>query len=127
MPNMTLASPLQKSLCNVSLTLCREFGKKLFMDADRLTVATSWGSFTDPAYINSGPLSPMKGKFAFIWAGAVLHVLTAADVRAFIKHVHGMLAPGGTFFGVMLTECCCSKATSLILLAFSLGCTPDRI
>ena len=76
------------------------------MDSDRLTVATAWGSFTDPDCINSGPLSPMKGKLAFIWAGAVLHVLTAADVRAFTTHVHAMLAPGGTFFGVRLEVFC---------------------
>ena len=80
--------------------MCRDFGKKLFMDSGRLSVRTAWGSFTDSEYINSGPLSPMKGKFAYVWAGAVLHVLTAADVKAFITNVHAMLAPGGTFLGV---------------------------
>jgi len=79
---------------------CRDLGKKLFMDVDSLSVETAWGSFTDPDYISSGPLSPMKGKAAFAWAGAVLHVLTAEDVRMFITHVHAMLAPGGTLFGV---------------------------
>lgn len=87
---------------NVIVFMCREFGKKLFMDPDRLSVRTAWGSFTDSQYIHSGPLSPMKGRFAYVWAGAVLHVLTAADVKAFITNVHTVLAPGGTFLGVRL-------------------------
>ena len=76
------------------------------MDSDKLAVETAWGSFTDSEYVDSGPLSPKKGKLSFVWAGAVLHVLTAADVRAFVTHVHAMLAPGGTFFGVSLGQRC---------------------
>ena len=35
-----------------------------------------------------------------VWAGAVLHVLSEADVRAFARHAHAMLAPGGVWIGV---------------------------
>ena len=81
----------------------REFGKQLFSDAEKLKVGTAWGSFADPDYIKSGPLSPLKGRLGFAWAGAVLHVMTAAEVKAFAAHVHAMLAPTGVFFGVSLT------------------------
>ena len=88
---------------------CRDFGKQLFMDADKLHVETAWGSFTEPEYVQSGPLSPIKGTCAFAWAGAVLHVLTADDVKAFITHVHAMLGPGGVFFGVSSAAHTCSQ------------------
>lgn len=86
-------------------TTCRAFGKELFMDSDRLGVEAEFGSFTEPDAVQSGPLSPMKGRCAFAWAGAVLHVLTAEDVKTFITHVHAMLAPDGVFFGVSPAIC----------------------
>ena len=72
------------------------------MDAETQKAHTAWGSFADPESIQSGALAPMRGKFAYIWTGAVLHVLTKDDVRAFLTHAHAMLAPNGTFFGVGL-------------------------
>ena len=96
---------------------CRDFGKQLFMDADKLHVETAWGSFTEPEYIQSGPLSPLKGKCAFAWAGAVLHVLTAHDVSAFIAHVHAMLGPSGVLFGVSPAAHDCDQA-----MAFASSC-----
>ena len=101
---------------------CRDFGKQLFMDADKLHVETAWGSFTEPEYIQSGPLSPLKGTCAFAWAGAVLHVLTAEDVSAFIMHVHAMLGPGGTLFGVSTAARDCDQA-----LAFASSCCAAHI
>ena len=83
------------------------------MDADKLHVDTAWGSFTEPEYIQSGPLSRIKGSCAFAWAGAVLHVLTADDVRAFIMHVHAMLGPGGVFFGVSSAAHVCDQDMAL--------------
>ena len=83
------------------------------MDADTLHVETAWGSFTEPEYIQSGPLSPLKGTCAFAWAGAVLHVLTADDVSAFIAHVHAMLASGGVLFGVSSAAHVCGQAIAL--------------
>lgn len=80
----------------------RDFGKELFMDAETQKAHTAWGSFADAGFIQSGALSHMRGKFAYIWAGAVLHVLTKDEVRAFLTHAHAMLAPNGTFFGVSL-------------------------
>jgi hypothetical protein len=84
--------------------LRREFGKQLFLDAEKLKVETAWGSFADSDYIKLGPLSPLKGRLGFAWAGTVLHVLTAAEVHAFAAHAHAMLAPAGVFFGVSLTR-----------------------
>lgn len=71
------------------------------MDRDTLTVHSSFGSFTDPGFTAAtGPLGHICGRVAFAWAGAVLHVLSAEDVRAFATHVHAVLAPGGVWFGV---------------------------
>ncbi|BDA47220.1 probableBRG0 Methyltransferase adrK [Coccomyxa sp. Obi] len=77
-----------------------EFGKYLFMDRDTLAVQSAFGSFTDPEFTAAtGPLGHLSGRVAFAWAGAVLHVLSAEDVRAFATHVHAVLAPGGVWFG----------------------------
>ncbi len=71
------------------------------MDRDTLAVLTAFGSFTDPGFTAAtGPLGHISGRVAFAWAGAVLHVLSAEDVRAFATHVHAVLAPGGVWFGV---------------------------
>jgi hypothetical protein len=89
--------------------MCREFGKELFMDRGRLEVATAFGSFTDAAFVSAatpaGPLGRLHGSVAVAWAGAVLHVLSAEDVRAFAHHVCAMLAPSGVWFGV--SHGCC--------------------
>ena len=74
------------------------------MDAETQKAHTAWGSFADAEFIQSGALAHMRGKFAYVWAGAVLHVLTKNDVRAFLTHAHAMLAPNGTFFGVSLHD-----------------------
>lgn len=70
------------------------------MDAETQKAHTAWGSFADAEFIQSGALSHMRGKFGYVWAGAVLHVLTKDEVRALLTHAHAMLAPNGTFFGV---------------------------
>lgn len=74
------------------------------MDKATLKVQCAFGSFTDPGFISTsppaGPLSHLVGKVTVAWSGAVLHVLSAEDVRAFAKHVHAVLAPGGVWFGV---------------------------
>ncbi len=63
----------------------------------------AFGSFTDPAFTAAGgPLGHLSGRVAFAWAGAVLHVLSEEDVRAFAKHVYKILALGGVWFGVSL-------------------------
>ena len=83
------------------ITLCRNFGKDLFMDRDTLGVGEAFGSFTDPSFTAAaGPLGHLSARVAYAWAGAVLHVLSAEDVEAFAKHVLGVLAPGGVWFGV---------------------------
>lgn len=71
------------------------------MDRDSLAVGEAFGSFTDPGFTAAGgPLSHLSGRVAYAWAGAVLHVLSKEDVEAFAKHVLGILAPGGVWFGV---------------------------
>ena len=70
------------------------------MDAETQKAHTAWGSFTDTDFIQSGALSHVRGKFAYVWAGAVLHVLTKDEVRAFLTHAYAMLASNGSFFGV---------------------------
>lgn len=102
----------------------RDFGKQLFMDADKLTqsewsgqegvpgsstgIEAVFGSFTDPSFVAAeppvGPLGRLAGRVTIAWAGAVLHVLSKADVRAFSAHAHAMLAPGGVFIGVRPSE-----------------------
>lgn len=63
-----------------------------------------FGSFTDPAFVSAeppvGPLGRLAGRVTIAWAGAVLHVLSKEDVRAFAAHAHGILAPGGVWIGV---------------------------
>ena len=105
---------------------CREAGKKLFMDAKRMEEPTGgwgegatagveaiFGSFTDPAFVSTdppvGPLGRLAGRVTHAWAGAVLHVLSKADVEAFARHALAMLAPGGVWFGVRppLPACPC--------------------
>jgi hypothetical protein len=45
------------------------------------------------------PLGPFRGKVHYIWAGAVLHVLSEEDVVTLLQNVFLLLRPGGTFFG----------------------------
>jgi hypothetical protein len=88
----------------------REFGKQLFMDGNRMEqgencgVQAVFGSFTDAAFISPeppvGPLGRLSGRVDVMWAGAVLHVLRKEDVERFVRHAHGMLAPGGAWIGV---------------------------
>lgn len=74
------------------------------MDKDTQQVQTAWGSFTETAFIDAGrPLAILKGSFAYLWAGAVLHVLGYDDVIAFLTHACKMLAEGGVFFGVSVS------------------------
>ena len=71
------------------------------MDRDTLAVGEAFGSFTDPGFTAAGgPLGHLSGRVAYAWAGAVLHVLSEEDVDSFAKHVLGILAPGGVWFGV---------------------------
>ena len=112
------------SLCNIKVqagsqtpAARREFGKRLFMDGPRLErrgddsgVEALFGSFTDPAFVSDnppvGPLGRLAGRVSVAWAGAVLHVLSKEDVRAFAAHAHLVLAPGGAWIGVRAGSIC---------------------
>lgn len=87
------------------------------MDKRTLAVRTAFGSFTDPGFTARsppGPLGHLSGQVAFAWAGAVLHVLCADDVRAMALHVHGILAPGGVWFGVGLRSAITMRSAAML-------------
>jgi len=39
------------------------------------------------------------GAADFLWAAAVLHILSKADCEKFVTSAHLLLKPGGTFYG----------------------------
>jgi hypothetical protein len=78
--------------------------QKMEQEPGKGGIEALFGSFTDPAFVSAeppvGPLGRLAGRVTIAWAGAVLHVLSKEDVRAFAAHAHGILAPGGVWIGV---------------------------
>ncbi|KAK9820362.1 hypothetical protein WJX72_009444 [[Myrmecia] bisecta] len=56
-----------------------QFGLDLFKDRETLGVRALFGSLTDDAFVSS---SQLLGTASFVWAGAVLHVLSRGDVES---------------------------------------------
>ncbi|KAK9837326.1 hypothetical protein WJX81_006410 [Elliptochloris bilobata] len=78
------------------------FGLELFKDKGRLRVRTAFGSLTDLAFVSKRPdaaAAALVGAVTYLWAGAVLHVLSKGDAERFVASAHILLAPGGVFFG----------------------------
>jgi len=41
----------------------------------------------------------LAGAFTFIWAAAVLHVLSKAECASFVTNTHSLLSEGGSLYG----------------------------
>ena len=41
----------------------------------------------------------MAGAFTFVWAAAVLHVLSKAECARFVTNTHSLLSEGGSLYG----------------------------
>jgi hypothetical protein len=46
-----------------------------------------------------GYAGDLIGAADFLWAAAVLHILSKADCEKFVSSAHLLLKPGGTFYG----------------------------
>ncbi|DBB18701.1 TPA: hypothetical protein ACH3X3_000309 [Trebouxia sp. C0006] len=83
-----------------------KMGKVLFLDEDRMHVPLIVGSLTDEGfvsadncYLRNSQMGDLIGAADFLWAAAVLHILSKADCEKFVSSAHLLLKPGGTFYG----------------------------
>ncbi|KAL0041327.1 hypothetical protein WJX77_012582 [Trebouxia sp. C0004] len=83
----------------------RKMGKILFLDADRMHVPLIVGSLTDEGfvsadncYLRNSQMGNLIGAADFLWAAAVLHILSKADCEKFVTSARLLLKPGGTFY-----------------------------
>lgn len=79
-------------------------GQDLFMDHKSLHVPFLTGSMTSSCVASaSNPANPatgsLAGAFTFIWAAAVLHVLSKAECASFVTNTHRLLSEGGSLYG----------------------------
>ncbi|KXS16556.1 hypothetical protein M427DRAFT_55501 [Gonapodya prolifera JEL478] len=80
-----------------------KLGLSLFQDASTPPpVHTFFGDITDDPSTSSRPdiITFLDAGTHFIYAGAVLHVLSEAGVRAMLTKLYAVLAPGGVLFGL---------------------------
>eukprot|EP01112_Ceratiomyxa_fruticulosa_P002501 TRINITY_DN1260_c3_g2_i1.p1 TRINITY_DN1260_c3_g2~~TRINITY_DN1260_c3_g2_i1.p1 ORF type:complete len:223 (+),score=21.32 TRINITY_DN1260_c3_g2_i1:131-799(+) len=73
-----------------------ELGRKLFMDPESFSSNFMIGNVADPSFNSNQQLTE---KFDYIYAGAVLHVLSKEDVEVFLQNIFILLKKGGFFFG----------------------------
>lgn len=79
-------------------------GKELFMDQKALQVLFLAGSMTNESLMafnrpSSTAINGLMGTISFIWAAAVLHVLSQAECCKFLMNAHSLLAQGGSVYG----------------------------